>query len=53
MFICEDCLKNFDNVGFSGSYGPCEICSKNAHCYDIPSKYLVPKKEAKKEGDSD
>jgi hypothetical protein len=28
------------------SDGPCEICGKRAHCYDVPSKYLPqPKKK--------
>lgn len=41
MFYCELCRKKNEwPQGFSGSYGPCEVCHKVATCFDVPSKYL-------------
>jgi hypothetical protein len=46
MFICKECLeKYYDNDFFAPvpSYGPCEICKKNADCEDVPHRYLQKK----------
>lgn len=39
MFICEKCLKDTDNYGFSWSFGPCENCGKTRNCVEV---YLAP-----------
>lgn len=41
MFYCEPCrLKNEWPTSFAVSYGPCELCKKQANCYDRPSSSL-------------
>ena len=47
MFICEDCLKKYENdkpMYLSESHGACEVCGKVADCVDIPSSKLKLKK---------
>ena len=46
MFYCEDCrLENNWPPSLMKSNGTCEVCGKNAVCYDLHHKYLpVPKK---------
>ena len=56
MFICEDCIKEHyenepDEFLTPRSHGRCEICNKGAICFDIPTKHLIPKKEAKSIGE--
>jgi hypothetical protein len=43
MFICEECLENYNNWGIPRSMGPCEDCGHTRVCADIPSKYLERK----------
>lgn len=49
MFYCQACAKknNWPRDEFvPRSRGPCEVCSKVASCYDVPSSCLpVPKPE--------
>ncbi len=46
MFFCEKCRKKNGwgggniYIGWARSRGVCEICGKNADCYDVPSQYL-------------
>jgi hypothetical protein len=41
MFFCENCKQKNKWPGWMpSSRGKCEICSKVAVCYDVPSKYL-------------
>jgi len=36
MFICKGCHSKTDckSLHIFSSYGPCEVCGKNAECYD-------------------
>lgn len=41
MFYCEPCrIKNNWPESFGRSRGPCEMCGKNAICWDRPSSSL-------------
>ena len=45
MFICEDCIKNYQidvpKEFLLRSQGPCEDCHKVKLCYDVPhGKYM-------------
>src|SRR4051812_13398938 len=43
MFYCKDCAtKNKWPEGLTYSIGRCEICEKQAYCYDVASKHLPP-----------
>ena len=45
MFLCEKCLENnYENFAIPFSRGKCDHCEEVEVCVDIPSKYLVEKK---------
>lgn len=54
MFYCDPCrVYNDWPESLSTSRGNCEMCHKQAVCYDVPSKFLPPSRayrewEAKK-----
>lgn len=48
MFICSDCIKDYDNFSILKSNGKCELCDKESTCHDIPSKFLVKNQMAQK-----
>lgn len=53
MFFCEECRKARDYPeSMVKSYGECELCGKIGSCYDVPSKFLTPKKEVDLYGDT-
>ncbi len=51
MFYCDKCAdkKGWPKDTLMKSSGSCEICNKRAVCNDLPSKYLPPEKESKKQ----
>lgn len=53
MFVCEDCVKNYEVTGDldlflkMGSFGSCEDCHRTMECYDLPhGSYVRKVKEA-------
>lgn len=50
MFICDKCLSKYyeNDQSWVNSYGACEICKQVKKCNDIPSKYLVVRKDGEK-----
>lgn len=55
MFVCEECIKNYDVDDpldvflMMGSHGPCEDCGKVRDCYDLPHDSYKPKGQDKRE----
>jgi hypothetical protein len=46
MFFCEKCrVKNQWPESLARSRGRCEVCGKNAPCYDVPSGALPARKQ--------
>lgn len=47
MFFCEECNRANDWPGIRlSSWGTCEVCGRSDACYDVPSKYLAPRKDS-------